>query len=125
MGTSATFLRGACFVLSEPILEGRAASRPIAKTMNADVKTLLRWTARVGIRYLQRMSSGYPSGNWWTSTPLHSVFTSRSPGICELDGETVLVKLRRGHCHQNGERVAPGGDIRRGRFMTKNREQRR
>src|SRR5712691_1516741 len=33
-----------------------------------------------------------------------------SPGVCELDGEAVLVELRRVHCHQTGEALACGID---------------
>jgi hypothetical protein len=41
-------MRGACFV-SEAAFEGRAACSPIAKIKNANVKTVLLWTARVRI----------------------------------------------------------------------------
>src|SRR5258708_36766439 len=35
---------------------------------------------------------------------------SRSPGVCEFDGETVLVELWRVYLHQTGELLALGVD---------------
>src|SRR5712691_2148806 len=38
------------------------------------------------------------------------ILTSWSPGVRELDSETVLIKLRRVHRHQTGETLARGID---------------
>src|SRR5215469_16465304 len=37
---------------------------------------------------------------------IHFIFTSRSPGVCELDDEAVFVVLRRIYRHQAGETLA-------------------
>src|SRR6266853_4887399 len=54
MGISATFLRGTRSELGEAAFAGWTTARPIAKTKNASVKTLLTWTARVCIRTSKR-----------------------------------------------------------------------
>src|SRR2546426_2045949 len=37
---------------------------------------------------------------------IHFIFTSRAPGICELNGETVLIELRRVRCNQTRKALA-------------------
>src|ERR1700692_378913 len=49
MGISANFLRGTGFVLSEAAFLENANPRPIAKSKNANVMTLLIWNAGVRI----------------------------------------------------------------------------
>src|ERR1700738_536906 len=103
MGTSATFLRRTCFVFSEAAFEGRAASRPIARIKNTNVKTLFKWTAGVRIGCLQRTSSGYLSAKTISvvgGLAIPFILTSRSPRVRVFAGETVLVKLCSVRSHQ-------------------------
>src|SRR5438477_5411621 len=50
------------------------------------------------------ISQGQATRSTFTSLRvIHFMFTSRSPRICDFDGEAVLVELRRVCCDQAGE----------------------
>src|SRR5260370_30841730 len=109
MGISATFLRGTCFGFSEAAFEGRAASGPMARIMNTNVKTLFKWTDGVRIGCLQRTSSGYLSAKTISvvgGLAIPFLLTSRSPRVRVFDSETILVKLCRVRSHQTREALS-------------------
>src|SRR5260370_14393499 len=109
MGISATFLRGTCFGFSEAAFEGRAASGPMARIMNTNVKTLFKWTDGVRIGCLQRTSSGYLSAKTISvvgGLAIPFILTSRSPRVRVFDSETTLVKLCRVRSHQTREALS-------------------